>query len=133
MYYVDQFVLGQVTEAANFAKDIMIKDIKITMSVLLTTLLCTAEYDTATGQFFNLHKTVGLIIVTRDNDETFFNYGYDKEKSRFLYLYQKRRIPNSFISTLFNRHNDMVKNGELAEEVSGPYFFCQVSWTGQKK
>ena len=43
MYYVDQFVLGQVTEAANFVKDIMIKDINITMSVLLTRLRYTGQ------------------------------------------------------------------------------------------
>ena len=43
-----------------------------------------AEYDVATGQLLGLYETVGHIVVRGDDDETFFNYGYDNEKSKLL-------------------------------------------------
>ena len=48
------------------------------------------------------------MIFRSDNDDTFFNYGYDEEKSKPLYLYQKRRIPESFSDTLFSDHKHMT-------------------------
>lgn len=48
-----------------------------------------AKYKFSTGQFLGLHETVGLIVVTGDDDEVFFNYGYDKVNSELLYSYQK--------------------------------------------
>ena len=62
-----------------------------------------AKYKFSTGQFLGLHETVGLIVVTGDDDEVFFNYGYDKVNSELLYSYQKWKIPNSFSGTLINR------------------------------
>ena len=114
MYYGNHFVLGQVIEAANIPKDIdayecATNEVKIYRP----------EYGTTTGQFLGLHEAV----VSGDDDETFFIYGYDKEKSKVLHSYQKKRNPNSFNSMLFNRHKDMIENGELAGEFSNLFFF----------
>ena len=55
------------------------------MNVSLTRLRCMKpEYDIATGQFLGLYERVGFIIVRGDSGYAFFNYGYDKEKSKLL-------------------------------------------------
>ena len=83
MYYDKQFFYRKVIEAANVPKNIdsyafAANEVKIYRT----------EYETATGQFLDLQETVDLIIVRGDDDEIFFNYGYDKEKSKPLYPYQ---------------------------------------------
>ena len=61
-------------------------------------------YDIATGQFLGIYETIGYLIVKGDDDEHFLSYGYCVEFSKILYSYRKRRIPNSFAGTPFNRH-----------------------------
>ena len=43
------------------------------------------KYNPETGKFLGLHETVGFMVVRRSPEEVFFNYGYDKEKSKVLY------------------------------------------------
>lgn len=82
LIYGEHFILGQVIEVVNIPNHI-------------ETYECFAdevkmyrpENDVATGQFLGLYKTVGLMVVRGDDDDTFFNYGFDKEKSKLLYLY----------------------------------------------
>ena len=52
----------------------------------------------------------------------FFNYGFDKEKSKILSTY-RRRIPNSLSETTFNRHKSMIESGEVEGDFSNIYFF----------
>ena len=61
-----------------------------------------------TEEFLGLYETVGFIVVRGDPEEVFFNYGYDKEKSNRNH---RRRIPNSFCGTMFNRHKLMTESG----------------------
>ena len=61
-------------------------------------------YDIATGQFLGIYETIGYLIVKGDDGEHFLSYGYCVEFSKILYSYRKRRIPNSFAGTPFNRH-----------------------------
>ena len=42
------------------------------------------EYDIATGQFLGLYERVGFSIVRGDSGYAFFNYAFDKEKSKLL-------------------------------------------------
>ena len=52
--------------------------------------ICQPEYDLSTGKFQGLYKTVGLIIVRGDNDETFFNFGFEKEKYKLIFCAKKK-------------------------------------------
>ena len=45
------------------------------------------------------------------------------ENSKILYSYYKRRIPNSFSGTPFNRHCLLFKTGQLQTEFSSLYYF----------
>ena len=55
-----------------------------------------AFYNVNTGDFKGLEKTFGVICVTADPEEAFFNYVYDKRNSVDPYSVQKRDIPNAF-------------------------------------
>ena len=42
-----------------------------------------------------------VLPMRRCSEEFFFNYRYDDPKLNFLYPVQKKRISNTFLSTLF--------------------------------
>ena len=44
-------------------------------------------YDSETGHFKGLYETIGYVVVRGSPEEVFFNYGYDCEKSKILYLH----------------------------------------------
>ena len=52
------------------------------------------KYDPEKGEFKGLYETIGYLIVGGSPEEVFFNYGYDKEKSKVLSLQKEN-------STLF--------------------------------
>ena len=81
------------------------------------------KYDISTGEFLGLYETVEFVIVREDSDELFFNYWYNKEKSKVLYSHCRRWIPNSFGGTMFNTHHQTVESGELESVYSKLYFF----------
>ena len=70
-----------------------------------------------------MYKTIGYLIVQGGDEEHFLNYGYCEEKSKGLYSYHKRRIPNSFGGTMFNRHRLSFESRELRTDFSDLYFF----------
>ena len=47
------------------------------------------KYNPKTGEFLGLYENVGFIVVRGSPEEVFFNYGYDKEKSKVLYAHHK--------------------------------------------
>ena len=51
-----------------------------------------------------LEKKLGYITLRGDVNERFFNYGYQKEKSKVLYCTVKPPIPNIFQCTAFKKH-----------------------------
>ena len=56
--------------------------------------------------------------------EQFFDYGYSKENSKILYSYHKMNVPNSFSTTIFNRHRIQYESGVFAEtDCSNVFFF----------
>ena len=81
------------------------------------------KYNPEIGEFLGLYETVVLMVVRGSPEEVFFNYGYDKEKSKVLYAHYRRRIPNSFSGTIFNHHRVMIESGEADAEFSNIYFF----------
>ena len=82
------------------------------------------KYNSETEEFVGLYQTIGLIVIRGDAEEVFFNYGYDKEKSKVLCSHYRRRIPNAFCGTMFNRHRMAVESGELESDRSCLFFFC---------
>ena len=55
-------------------------------------------------------------------EEVFFNYGYDKEKS-----YYRKRIPNSFSGTIFNRHRIQIEGREIDRDSSRIYRSVEIN------
>ena len=83
-------------------------------------------YDPKTGEFKGLYETIGYLVVKGSPEEVFFNYRFNCEKSKVLYLHYRRRIPNSFTRTIFNRHRTMIESGVVDGDFSNIYFFLPV-------
>ena len=56
------------------------------------------------NKFWVFMRLSAILIVSGDDDEHFLSYGCCEENYKVLYSYHKRRIPNSFAGTLFNRN-----------------------------
>lgn len=105
MCYADDFLIDQIIEASNPPENIethVCKDREVK--------LFGPKFDASTEEFSGLYKTIGFIVVRGDDDELFFNYVFDKEKSKILYSHYRRRIPNSFGGTMFNCHRHMIES-----------------------
>ena len=118
IYYCDFFALGQIVEAVNPAGNILTCVIKENEVKMIR-----PKYNAETGQFLGLYETVGFMVVRESPDEVFFNFGFNKDKSKVLYLHHRTRIPNYFSGTIFNRHRAMIEAGEIDSEFSNIYFF----------
>ena len=81
------------------------------------------KYNIETGEFLGLYERISFLVVRGDPEEVFLNYGYGKEKSKVLYSHYRRKIPNAFCGTAFNRHRTMVESGKLSSDFSTLYFF----------
>ena len=73
------------------------------------------KYDPVSGQFLGLTESLGYITVRRDEQEHFFDYGYNKENSKILHSTHKMKILDSFSSTIFNRHRIRYEPGAFSE------------------
>ena len=80
------------------------------------------KYNPETGEFLGPYATVGFMVVRGSPEDVFFTYEDDKEKSKVLYAHYRRRIPNSFSGTIFNRHRVMIESAEADAEFSNIYF-----------
>ena len=69
------------------------------------------KYDKMTGAFLGLYETLGYIMVRGDPQEHFLDYGFCKKNSKILHSHYKKRIPNSFSATFFNRHGIQYESG----------------------
>ena len=87
---MDFYILGQINECINPPEDIqnyVSKEIEVKMY--------RPRYDPVPGQLLGLYETLGLIVVRGESSEHFLDYGFSKENSKMLDLYQKKGIPNS--------------------------------------
>ena len=62
-------------------------------------------------------------MVRGDNDECFLDYVYSKQNPKTLRSYHRKRMPNSFSGTFFNRHCIQYKSGALNTDFSKIYLF----------
>ena len=97
-YYNDLYIIGQIMPLAQQPDEVDGCDCKPNEVKILRTL-----YDLRTGKFLGVKQCVALITVRDDDNEQFFDYGYDeKNDSIRLYSAQKTKIPSSFRSTCFS-------------------------------
>ena len=69
------------------------------------------KYDKMTGAFLGLYEALGYIMVRGDPQKHLLDYGSWKKNSKILHSNYKKRIPNSFSGTFFNRHRIQYKSG----------------------
>ena len=99
IYYTDIFIIGQIVPLLNQPENLdehtpKENEVKIVR----------AKYNTVTGQFLGLENCLAYLTARGDFQEQFFDYGYSKDNSKILYSTHKMKVPNSFSSTIFNRH-----------------------------
>ena len=70
-----------------------------------------------------LYETLGYLMVSGDSNEYFLDYGYSKKNSKNLYSYHRKRMPNSFSGTFFDRHRVQYESGALNTSFSKIYLF----------
>ena len=90
-------------------------------------------YDTEAGNFSGLTTKLAYIILKRDEDECFFNYGYNKEKTALLYLFCKEMIPNAVTATCFTKHLPEILNERRNNEEFSNLFYYLPSTTGRNE
>ena len=85
--------------------------------------LLSCVYDLETGDFKGIRLMLAYIVLRGDQEEIFFSYGYDKNKSKILYSYSKQQIPDAFISTAFKKHFNEIMNEKRDEDSSTLFYF----------
>ena len=116
--YVQNFIIGQLIFAANQPKDISQYECLPNEVKLLSCV-----YDLESGEFKGVRLQLAYIILRGDEHEIFFNYGYDKSKSKVLFSYSKQQIPDAFISTSFKKHFNEIMNEKRNEDSSSLFYF----------
>ena len=117
IYCCDFFIVEQIVEALNppeYMSTYVLKENEVRM--------VRPKYNPETGEFLGLYETVGFMVVRGSLEEVFSNYRYDKERSKVLYAHYRRRIPNSFSGTSFNRQCIMIESGQADAEFSNIFF-----------
>ena len=127
IYCCDYFILGEIIEASNPPLNIETYELKENEVKYFR-----SRYNKETGKFLGVYENVGLLVVHREPDEIFLNYGYNKEKSKVLYSTYRIKIPNSFCGTIFNRHRTLIECEETDLNASKLYFFCHQLLIGLK-
>ena len=89
-------------------------------------------YDAKTDEFNGLYETFGFLAVRDYPEEVFLNYGFDKEKSKILYSHYRRKIPNSFSRTIFNRLRTMIESREVEGKSLKIFFPSVLLLAGQR-
>ena len=108
IYYCDYYIIGQIVEASNPPQNIDSSELQDREVKMFK-----PKYNSETEEFLGLCETVGLMVVRGDSEEIFLNYGFDKEKLKVLYSHYRRKIPNVFCGTMFNRYRTIIESGEL--------------------
>ena len=119
VYYTDVYIIGQVVSLLNPPEDLKNYQLKSDKTKLIK-----PKYDPVSGQVLGLSKSLGYLTVRGDEQEHFFDYGFNKENSKILYSTHKMKIPNSFSMTIFNRHRIRYESGAFSEtDFCNVFFF----------
>ena len=128
--YLEYIILGQIMPVANPdpAIDFDTYDFKQNECLLYVPL-----YNTKNGLFRGLGKRPGYITLRGDNNETFYSYGYDKEKSKLLFCTMKQPIPNMFNCTCFKKHCQYLLNEKATDRLASSLFMFLPSTIDRKE
>ena len=74
IYYNDVYIIDQVVPLLNLPEDLKNYQLKSDKVKLIK-----PKYDPVSGQFLGLIETLGYLTVCSDEQEHFFDYGYNKE------------------------------------------------------
>ena len=112
--YLDFVILTQILPLANPTPEINLDthEFKDNESLLFVPL-----YNTENGLYRGLTKKLARITLRDDKNETFYSYGFDKEKSKLLFCVNRQPIPNMFECTAFKKHTSYLlsENQEKSE------------------
>ena len=111
-------MLGQVNECLNLPENTETYEFKDREVKMFR-----PRYDPVTGYFQGLYETLGYIMVRGDADQHFLCYGYSKQNSKILHSYHKKRMPNIFSGTFFNRFRIQYESSTLQTNFSKIEFF----------
>ena len=99
VYYTDVFILAQIMPLAHQPKDIESYELNENEVKILR-----PRYDPVSSEFLGIEYCIALVTVRNDQDEQFFDYGYNKQNAKVLYSTEKMKIPSSFTTTIFGQH-----------------------------
>ena len=116
--YNQNFIIGQLIFAANQPKEI-----ETYQCLPYEVKLLSCVYDLEIGEFKGIREQLAYIVLKDDKHEIFFSYDFDKNKSKSLYSFSKKQIPDAFISTSFKKHFNEIMNEKRNEESSSLFFF----------
>ena len=68
-----------------------------------------------------------------DDRELFLSYGFDTDKASVLYSSSKQKIPDTFISTSFEKHYSEIMNERREKEDFSTLFYYLPSITDRKE
>ena len=87
--YLDFVILAQILPVANPPPEINLGTYKFQENEVL---IYTPLYNTENGLYRGLTKKLGYITLRDDANETFFSYGFDKERSKVFILCKQATI-----------------------------------------
>ena len=128
--YLEYVILGQIMPLANPDPSIDLDNYEFKDNECL---LYVPLYNTETGLFKGLGKKLGYISLRGDKIETFYSYGYDKERSKLLYCTMKQPLPNIFQCTSFKKHKDFLIQEKFSESNQSSLFLFLPSTLDRKE
>ena len=128
--YLEYVILGQIMPLANPDPSIDLDNYEFKDNECL---LYVPLDNTETGLFKGLGKRLGYISLRGDKKETFYSYGYDKERSKLLYCTMKQPLPNIFQCTSFKKHKDFLIQEKLNESNEPSLFLFLPSTLDRKE
>ena len=128
--YLEYVILCQIMPLANPDPSIDLDNYEFKDNECL---LYVPLYNTETGLFKGLGKRLGYISLRGDKKETFYSYGYDKERSKLLYCTMKQPLPNIFQCTSFKKHKDFLIQEKLNESNESSLFLFLPSTLDRKE
>ena len=128
--YLEYVVLGQIMPVANPDPSIDLDTYKFKENECL---LYVPLYNKENGLYRGLSKKLGYITLRGDKNETFYSYGYDKERSKLLYCSIKQPIPNIYFCTNFKKHRNYLLNEKATERLASTLFLFLPSTLDRKE
>ena len=105
------FILAQIMSLAQQPKDIESYELNDNEVKILR-----PRYDPVSSEFLGIEYCVALVTVRNDQEEQFFDYGYDKVNSKVLYSTRKLKVSSSFKTTIFRQHKIQYEGGAFDEQ-----------------